>query len=140
MRTALMILAVIQIAWPAGLAILTGSADGMTGGGLAALLVAQVIGAAGLVILVQTEQQFSRQTAGRTTVPLAISLGANLILTVTNLLGATAGHWCLPLVLGLIPTIGLVRAYWNLRQTPTDPYLQPTSPASATPGSQPALR
>ena len=112
----------------------------MTGMGLAALLAAQAVGAAGLFILVQTEQQFSRQTAGRVTVPLAVSLAANLLLAVTNLLGVTAGHWCLPLILGLIPTIGLVRAYWNLRQTPTDPYLQSTWPASATPGSQPTFR
>ena len=105
MRTALMILAVIQIAWPAGLALLTGSADGMTGIGLAALLAAQAVGAAGLVMLVQTEQQFSRQTVGRATALLAVSLASNLLLAVTNLLGVTAGHWCLPLVLGLIPTI-----------------------------------
>ena len=138
MRTALMILAVIQIAWPAGLALLTGSADGMTGWGLAALLGAQAVGAAGLVVLVQTEHQFSRQPASRATVPLAISLAANLVLAVTNLLGVTAGHWCLPLVLGLIPTIGLVQAYWNLRQTPTDPYLRSAAPVGATPGSQPS--
>ena len=135
-----MILAVIQIAWPAGLALLTGSADGMTGIGLAALLAAQAVGAAGLFMLVQTEQQFSRQTAGRATALLAVSLVSNLLLAATNLLGVTAGHWCLPLVLGLIPTIGLLRAYWNLRQTPTDPYLRSAAPVSATPGSQPTFR
>ena len=135
-----MILAVIQIAWPAGLALLTGSADGMTGGGLAALLAAQVIGATGLLILLQTEQSSSRQTDGRAIAALVTSLAATLLLAVTNLLGVTAGHWCLPLVLGLIPSIGLVRAYWNLRQTPTDPYLRSAAPASATPGSQPTFR
>ena len=139
MRTALMILAVIQIAWPAGLALLTGSADGMTGGALAALLAAQAVGTAGLVILVQTEQSFSGQTVGRAIALLVTAMVANLLLTVTNLLGVTAGHWCLPLVLALIPAIGLLRAYWNLRQTPTDPYLQSAAPASTIPSSQPTI-
>ena len=139
MRTVLLILAVIQIAWPAGLAILFGSADGMTGGGLAALLAAQVIGAAGLVILVQTEQLFSGQTVGRAIALLATGLVANLLLAVTNLLGATVGHWCLPLVLGLIPAIGLLRAYWNLRQTPTGPYFQSAAQVSTQPSGQPTL-
>ena len=91
-------------------------------------------------MLVRTEQQFSRQTVGRATALLAVSLVSNLLLAATNLLGVTAGHWCLPLVLGLIPTIGLLRAYWNLRQTPTDPYLRSAPPVSATPGSQPTFR
>ena len=117
MRNILMFLAAIQVTWPAGLALLSGSADGMTGWDLAALLAAQAIGAVGLVILARMGQPLARRTAARAMVLLVVALTSDLLLAAISLLGVTGGYSCLPLTLGLIPVVGLAYAYWNLRQT-----------------------
>ena len=134
MRNILKVLAAIQLAWPTGLALLSGSADGMTGWDLAALLATQAVGAAGLVILARMGQPLSRRTAARAMALLVIALVSDLLLAATNLLGVTGGHWCLPLTLGLIPVIGLAYAYWNLRRPPTATYSRPVMPRSTMHG------
>ena len=134
MRNILKVLAAIQLAWPAGLALLSGSADGMTGWDLAALLATQAVGAAGLVILARMGQPLSRRTTARAMALLVIALVSDLLLAATNLLGVTGGHWCLPLTLGLIPVIGLPYAYWNLRRPPTPTYSRPVMPRSTMHG------
>ena len=139
MRNILLILAAIQIIWPVGVVVLTGSADGITGLGLAALLTAQAVGAAGLVILARLKQPLSRPTTVRPIVLLLIALGANLTIAAASLLGAIAGHWCLPLVLGLIPVIGLLYAYWNLRKKPTTPHFQSAASVGTMTSVRPPL-
>ena len=139
MRTVLTILAAIQITWPVGLVLVTGSADGMTGLDLAALLAAQAVGVAGLIILARMRQPFSRPATDRAIVLLLIALGGNLILTATNLLGVTTGAWCLPLVLGLIPLTGLLYAHWNLRKMQTTPYFRSTAPVGTMTSSRPPI-
>ena len=139
MRNVLIILAAIQITWPVGLVLVTGSADGMTGLDLAALLAAQAVGVAGLVILARMRQPFSRPTTVRAIVLLLIALGANLTLAVTNLVGVTTGLWCLPLVLGLIPLTGLLYAYWNLRKMHTAPYFRSAAPVGTMTSSRPPI-
>ena len=134
MQSVLIVLGAIQVTWPVGLFILTGSADGMAGPGLAALLATQALGLVGLVILARMRQPFSRPTALRAMGVLTASLASNLVLAVTNLLGVTAGGWCLPLVLGLIPAIGLLRGYWTLRQTPDGFHFKFAAPVSTTTG------
>lgn len=130
MRNVLVILAGIQITWPVGLFLIFGNADGMAGYGLAALLAAQVVGLAGMVMLARVRPPLSQPTTSRAAVPLAISLGANITLAVTNLLGVTTGNWCLPLVLGLIPLIGLLYAYRNLGNTTVASEVQMAAPVS----------
>ena len=138
-RNVLIILAAIQITWPAGLALVTGSADGMTGLDLAALLAAQAVGVAGLTILARMREPLSRPTTAKAIVLLVIALGANLTLAVTNLLGVTTGAWCLPLVLGLIPVIGLLYAHWNLRKMQTTPYFRSAAPVGTMTSSRPSI-
>ena len=139
MRSVLMILAAVQVIWPAGLALIYGSADGMTGWELAALLAAQVVGTVGLVILARMGQPISPQTAAGAVGLLVVALAADLLLTITNVLGVTSGSWCLLLMLGLIPVIGLLYTYWNLRRTLTATFIQYVAPVSVLPEGHPPL-